>query len=290
MPEGTRKTAAFRALAGKSIKERLAQGSDPEKSVATVRGREGGAEKPRKDFVHYLTTSLDAQTGRGYTPAEFVMESRLLVAAGSDTSSVALAAAFYYLTRHPDIQARLRQELRDKFISVDQITSGPTLSSCHYLRATIDETLRITPPIPSAMMREITAPGLLIDSHPLRPGTQVGVPIYAIHHNDLYFPHPHIFDPSRWLSSTATSRPETLDAARRAFCPFSLGSRGCTGKTMAYNELSIALGRVCWLYEFRRSERDDTPCDGPWGEYATRDAFLSEREGPLVEFRRIESK
>lgn len=257
--------------------------SDPEKNAAAAGG--GGGGKPRKDFVHYLTTSLDTQTGKGYTQADFIMESRLLVAAGSDTSSVALAAAFYYLTHHLDIQARLHQELHEKFSSVDQIISGPVLSSCHYLRATIDETLRITPPVPSAMMREVTHPGLLIDSHSIPAGTQVGVPIYAIHHNELYFPHAHTFDPSRWLSTT--SRPETLDAARRAFCPFSIGTRGCIGKTMAYNELSIALGRLCWLYEFRRFEQDDTPCDGPWGEYATRDVFLSEREGPLVEFRRV---
>jgi len=73
--------------------------------------------------------------------------------------------------------------------------------------------------------------------------------------------------------------------AKTAFCPFSLGNRGCIGKLMAYNELSIALGRVFWLYDVRLAQGDKTG-QGADGLYVLEDIFVAERNGPMVEFRK----
>ncbi|OTB02009.1 hypothetical protein M426DRAFT_14001 [Hypoxylon sp. CI-4A] len=37
---------------------------------------------------------------------------------------------------------------------------------------------------------------------------------------------------------------------RRAFQPFLLGDRGCAGKAMAYLELSMALAKTIWYFDF----------------------------------------
>lgn len=212
------------------------------------------------------------------------MESRNLVAAGSDTSALAIAAATFYLALHHDVQRRLREELRTAFTDSAEIVSGPRLSACHYLRAFIDEVLRITPPVPGVLFREIEVPGHTVDGYHVPAGTEVGVSAYAIHHNADYFKDPHRFHPDRWLGERTAK--DEIEAARSAFCPFSVGSRACIGRVMAYNELSIALGRLVWSFEIRMV-KGDTGFGNKWGEYWTGDAFICERSGPVVQVKRV---
>ena len=68
--------------------------------------------------------------------------------------------------------------------------------------------------------------------------------------------------------------------AQSAFCPFSVGPRGCIGKGVAYLELSIALARVLWLYDLRLVGGQTG------GEYTVKDCFVAEKSGPVVQFRR----
>ena len=61
--------------------------------------------------------------------------------------------------------------------------------------------------------------------------TVVGVPHYAIHHNAQYFPQPFDYKPERWTAgSDPTVTTESVNTAQSAFCPFSVGPRGCIGK------------------------------------------------------------
>lgn len=273
MPEMSANMTKLVGFAAPALKERLMHKADVEKN--------GGTE--RKDFIYYLSEAKDPETGEGYSQIEFLAECRLLIAAGSDTSSLTLAAAFFYLTQNPEIAAKLSKELRDTFKSVEEIVTGPALNSCQYLRATIDETLRISPPVPSSLPREVTGSGMLISGEYVPTGTTVGTSAYAIHHSPDYFSNPHLFKPERWLPERTNK--DELARAKSAFCPFSIGTRGCLGNTMAYNELSLALGRVFWSFDVRRQAGNNMGQD-KFGEYGMRDIFITERDGPMVEFRR----
>ncbi len=224
-------------------------------------------ESMRKDFFFWLTRAKDPLTGQGYSLPEMWAESKLLITAGSDTSSITMAAAFFYLTRRPKILAKLQHELRTTFSDVQEIYSGPHLNSCHYLRAVIDETLRMCPPVASDLPREVMAGGMEIDGQHYPAGAIVGTSAYAIHHSEECFADPFIFRPERWIvNSEQGVSAESVAAARAAFCPFSLGSRGCIGKPMAYAELSIALGRVFYLYDVKLKEGDTTGAGNPQEE------------------------
>ena len=54
---------------------------------------------------------------------------------------------------------------------------------------------------------------------------------------------------------------EAVESARLAFSPFSLGTRACAGRNMAYMELSDAIAKTIWYTDFRRAE-------GPLGQVA----------------------
>ena len=236
-PKTTTDIELFKNFVGTAVKERLAF-AESEKSLPE--------SELRKDFFYWLTNAKDPETGGdGYTTGELWAEARLLVAAGSDTSSTTLAALFFYLSRNPKVLARLQFELRSTFSRPEEIVSGPTLAGCQYLRAVIEETLRAAPPVPSSLPRQILTGGMTVDGEFLPEGTIVGVCCYAMHYNEEYFDEPASFKPERWIVNEDTGvTKETVDRARSAFFPFSLGNRGCVGKPMAYAELSLAVGRV----------------------------------------------
>jgi cytochrome P450 len=259
--------------------------------------KQAGSETERKDFFYYLLNSKDSETGNGFTISELWAEANLLIIAGSDTSSTALAATLFYLLNNLSCLRRLTEEVRNTFdgMDVENIRSGTLLSSCTYLRACIDETLRLSPPIPGYLPREVQSGGMIIDGHSIPTGTVVGVAAYAIHHNPKYYPEPFSYIPDRWLRSREPLSPElsevSVETAHSAFCPFSIGPRGCIGKPLAYLELMTALARVVYLFDLKLASPLGGGSPGrEWGrrratEYQLEDTFTSRRNGPMVEFK-----
>ncbi|EHK97881.1 putative Cytochrome 67 [Glarea lozoyensis 74030] len=212
-----------------------------------------GLDTDRKDFFYYLLNARDPETGQGFTGPELWGESNLLIIAGSDTTSTALASAFFYLVHNPSTLANLTKEIRTKFDDVEQIHTSPELNSCHYLRAVIDESMRLSPPVGGILPREVLAGGLEIDGHHIPAGTVVGVPHYAIHHNPSYYPDPFTFNPDRWIAESPAETKDTVALAQSAFCPFSVGPRGCIVINFGENLEDIFVAKIVPFFEPRRS-------------------------------------
>ncbi|KAK8057979.1 hypothetical protein PG994_008427 [Apiospora phragmitis] len=180
-------------------------------------------------FLHQLLEAL-----RQTSPVELSERSNIWAWTLLGFWHLAIAALFFYLSRYPKAYKKLAQEVRTSFQSNAEIRNGPQLQSSRCLRACIDEALRMTPPVAGTLWREPYAneykggEPFVVDGHVIPPGTQVGVSIYAIHHEETYFPKPFLFQPERWLESDT----ETLKRMKLAFCPFSTGSRGCAGKSI----------------------------------------------------------
>jgi cytochrome P450 len=254
-----------------------------------------GDDSDRRDFFYYLLKAKDPETGVGFSTPELWGESNLLIIAGSDTTSTALAAAFFYLVHNESALQKVAKEVRDTFDDLEEIQAGPKLSACTYLRAVIDESMRLSPPVGGLLPREVLAGGITIDGESLPAGVVVGTPHYTIHHNPAYFPSPFTFSPERWIADSSPSvTADSVVLAQSAFCPFSIGPRGCIGKGMAYTELSTALARTLFLYDMRlapgmrvgEGDRDLEFGRHRATEYQLRDSFTSLKDGPIVEFRR----
>jgi cytochrome P450 len=142
--------------------------------------------------------------------------------------------------------------------------------------------------------------GITIDGTFVPAGVVVGTPHYTIHHNASYYPQPFTYVPERWIAGAPSklSDPSVSEhdvaLAQSAFCPFSIGPRGCIGKGLAYVELMTTLARLLFLYDLRTSAGPD-PAEGrpdlEWGrqrpdEYQLIDQFTSLKDGPMVEFRK----
>ncbi|PYH98064.1 cytochrome P450 [Aspergillus ellipticus CBS 707.79] len=271
---------------------------------ALLQRRFKAAKSARQDVFTFLLDAKDPETQQSLSLAEIGAETTTLVVAGSDTSSTAFSSCLFYLTHNKEWYARAATEIRNNFSSPDEITLGPRLSSCVYLRACIDESLRLSPPAGSALWREVGPGGATFDGHFVPAGYDVGTGIYAIHHNAENYPEPFTFRPERWVlkdaegdvDSIGAADRESLGKAQAAFNPFSIGPRGCIGKGLALAELTLGLGTLLWKFDFVLSGEKN---GGDLGagkkglglgreretEYQLYDHITASKEGPMVAFR-----
>ena len=153
--------------------------------------------------------------------------------------------------------------------------------------------MRLAPPLPTLLPREVLSGGLHTENYFFPAGTIIGVPIYTLQHNEEYFDQPFTYNPSRWLlhGSPGTREGEgvtadSLEQQKKAFVPFSTGPRVCIGRNLALMELEIILARVLWLYNIRVECGKEYLGVGREGEYKIRDHFAASKDGPVLQFQR----
>ncbi|KAI1386114.1 cytochrome P450 [Hypoxylon trugodes] len=248
--------------------------------------------KDAKHDFYSVATSDPVLENENLRQSELWAEAVFIMPAGGATTPAALSALFFYLSRHPTVYARLAREIRTTFAET-AIQSGPQPVGCTYLRAVIDETLRVAPPFLGTFWREphasYTEP-FIVDGHVIPQGTAVGVSPYCLMHNEAYFPEPFEFRPERWLGSE-----EQRAAMRGAFAPFALGDTGCLGKSMAYLEISLVIAKTLWYFDFEKApgeagklgegEVERVNGRGRTDEYQLRDLAVAGHDGPNLGFK-----
>ncbi|KIK16473.1 hypothetical protein PISMIDRAFT_686262 [Pisolithus microcarpus 441] len=167
-----------------------------------------------------------------------------ILIAGRDTTASTLTFLVYMLSQHPDVLKRLRAEV----LSTVGSSRGPTYDDVRemkYMRAVINETLRLYPSIPFNIRTSTEAvvwPG--VNGGPpiyIPPNTRIPFSIILMHRRkDLWGPDADIFDPNRFIDE----RLKYLTSNPFIFLPFSAGPRICLGQQFAYNEMSFFLVRL----------------------------------------------
>jgi cytochrome P450 len=97
--------------------------------------------------------------------------------------------------------------------------------------------------------------GVVIDGVHIPEAYDVGVGIHSIHHNPAYYPEPFTYNPDSWLKSE--ERAEELQTMRKAYAPFGMSPRSCSGKSLALMELMLTMVALLWQFDFRASNRDE---------------------------------
>lgn len=196
-----------------------------------------------------------------------------------------MAAVCHYVTGSPRYYQRVVAEVRSTFAARADIQLGPALNACVFLRACVDEALRLSPPGGSSLWREIEGGGAWIDGQWLPAGCEVGVGIYSIHHRTADWPDPFHFEPERWLAPAgAPGAPASLG---RPYLPFSLGARSCIGKPLALAQVMLTLARLFWEFDLRRGEGPELEPEPAAGEeeYVVADHVTAGGRGPMLCFR-----
>ena len=100
----------------------------------------------------------------------------------------------------------------------------------------------MSPVVPGLLPREVQPGGLCIAGRYFPAGKDMGVPHYAIHHNEAYYADSFTYNPERWIIDVDGGvSAESVALAQSAFCPFSIGPRGCVGKSLAMKEIMVVV-------------------------------------------------
>lgn len=180
---------------------------------------------------------------------QLVAESLVFMNAGSDTTAAGLSSTLYYLLSNPTCISKLRAEVDSRIALSDDrdIVPYELVRDLPYLRACIDEALRLRPPIPYPLQRLVVSPeGAVIAGHFVKQGTVVAVAPYSIHRTESLFPDPDAYNPDRWINQ---DDPEQIQNLKAYNIVFSQGPRQCLGRHIAIVELQIIISSLTRRYD-----------------------------------------
>ena len=170
--------------------------------------------------------------------------------AGSDTTAIQLTNVMYYLLKNPMKLAELRRELSSAAIKEEgEVVAYEDVKSLRYLRACLDEALRISPPVAFGLPRRTPPEGAMIGDTMVPGDTTVCIPAYTAHRDEKWFPDPEAYHPERWLS-------EDSGKLQAQFIAFTAGARGCLGRNISYLEQYVLIASLLRRYDFSLLDED----------------------------------
>ena len=159
-----------------------------------------------------------------------------LVIAGHETVASCLTWTLHLLSRSPQVQDRLADEL-DAVLG-DRAPAWGDLRDLPYTRAVVDESLRLYPPAWVVTRRALADD--VVAGVPVPAGSLVILSPWLLHRRAESWPDPLRFDPARFLGAAAASR----GPARGDYVPFGAGPRLCIGRDLAVVEAVLVLATV----------------------------------------------
>jgi cytochrome P450 len=173
----------------------------------------------------------------------------MLTCFSHETTSSALTWSTYLLSKHPDIQSRLRREIHE-FIPDVRALSNPTvnvaglLESMPYLNGVCNEVLRFY------TTRDTTIAGQFVPK-----STVIFVVPWAINRNPkLWGPDSEDFVPERWIDKDGRGTMDGGAESNYSFLTFLHGPRSCIGERFARAELRALLSALVGMFEFQMAD------------------------------------
>ena len=187
----------------------------------------------RGDLLSMLLHATDADgDGTGMSDRQLRDEVLTIFLAGHETTANVLTFAWYLLSEHPEVAARLHAEV-DALGHVPTVADLPRLG---YTRQVVAETMRLYPPAYAIGRRALE--DYRCGDYVLRKGTIVLVLPWLQQRDARWWPDPTRFDPDRWAAEPHTERPKF------SYFPFGAGTRICIGEQFAWTEAMLMLATL----------------------------------------------
>ncbi len=186
-----------------------------------------------------LGTLLAAQDeGGGMSDRQLRDEAVTLFLAGHETTALALAHTLYLLSKHPEVERRVHEEITS--VLGDRLPTADDVKSLVYTDRVIKESMRIFPP--AWTTGRAASESLELGGTFVPKGAQILMSQWVVHRDPRWFPNPEGFDPDRWRPERAASIP------RYAYFPFGGGPRICIGNHFAMMEAMLLLTIILQRY------------------------------------------
>ncbi|KAG5315760.1 C4G15 protein, partial [Acromyrmex insinuator] len=196
-------------------------------------------EKKRLAFLEMM---LELKKNGQMTDEEIWEEVNTIMFEGHDTTAAGSSFALCVLGNHPDIQARVHEELDTIFGDSNRQCTFQDTIEMKYLEKVIMETLRLFPPVPIIARHLNQDVKIVTGDYILPKSTTVVILQYQIHRLEKYYSNPTVFNPDNFL-------PENIQKRHYyAYIPFSAGPRSCVGRKFAMLKLKVMLSTILRNY------------------------------------------
>ena len=185
-------------------------------------------DNPGEDALGLLIQAED-EAGNKLTIDELKDQVLLLLFAGHETLTSAIASFCLLTAQNPDVMTKLRQEqaqFLDRALTID------TIKEMTYLDLVIKEVMRIIPPVGGGFREVIET--FAFNGYQIPKGWTIQYQIAQTHQDKEIYHQSDKFDPDRFSPAR-----QEVKLANFAYIPFGGGLRECLGKEFARLEMRI---------------------------------------------------
>jgi cytochrome P450 len=193
----------------------------------------------RDDILDRLMAARDEEDGAGMSEKQIRDEVVTLLLAGHETSANSLLWTFDLISRHPDAESKLLEELATELRGAPALSGD--LARLPYLKQVVQESMRIRPPVWAIARR--SHQDEIFQGCRVAAGAYLMIMPWMLHRHRDFWPEPLKFDPERFSPKRTENR--------HSYCyiPFAAGPRTCIGAGMAMLEIQLVLANL--LQRFR---------------------------------------
>ncbi|KAH9485227.1 Cytochrome P450 monooxygenase 169 [Psilocybe cubensis] len=210
--------------------------------------------KGNKDILSLLVKANASETASiRLTDEEMMAQMRTILLAGHETSATTLCWVLLELARHPDVQQRLRNEIRETEIAIhargDADFTAADLENMVFLGAVIKESMRFHPALYQNYRQAAednilplskpikTVHGNYVNEVPIPKGIKIILSIAAYNRNtEIFGEDAHTYNPDRWLRQSGEKKGPSLGVYGNLLT-FAGGVRTCIGWRFALYEV-----------------------------------------------------
>ncbi len=203
-----------------------------------IRNRRASGES-HEDLLSVLLAAAGEDGGARMSDRQLRDEMMTLFLAGHETTASAMTWTWYLLSRHPEVEAKLADELRR--VLAGRAPSVDDLPRLPYTDMVIREAMRLYPPVPGIGREPVE--DVAIAGYDVAKGSLILVNTYAMQRDQRFFDEPERYDPERFAPGWEERIP------RYAYLPFGGGPRVCIGNGFAMLEARLILATVAQHYK-----------------------------------------
>lgn len=196
----------------------------------------------RGDLLSMLLLAQDEEgDGGSMTNEQLRDEAMTLFVAGHETTANALTWTWYLLSQHPDVEAKLHEEI-DAALE-GKLPTAADVARLRYAEMVFAESMRMYPPAWTLGRRVLT--DYQIGQYVVPAGAIILMSPWVMHHDPRFFPDPFKFDPERWTAEAREARPKF------SYFPFGGGPRVCIGEQFAWMEGALLIATIAQQWRMR---------------------------------------
>ncbi|KAF7097221.1 hypothetical protein CFC21_099068 [Triticum aestivum] len=190
---------------------------------------------------------LAAEKSGEITPENVIYIVENINVAAIETTLWSIEWALAEVVNHPDVQRKVRGEIRDVLGDDEPITES-NISKLPYLQAVIKETLRLHSPIP-LLVPHMNLEEASLGGYTIPKGSKVVVNAWWLANNPELWEKPEEFKPERFLGEESNVDATVGGKVDFRFLPFGVGRRSCPGIILALPILALIVGKLVRSFE-----------------------------------------